>query len=182
MKISNEEQLQEVIKKEITSLIESWRDYEVQDPRQRDLDRAYQQLEHTLYGLPGGAPGMLSVWRKGIVNTEDITIGAMQSAIQDAKRLRSVLLDYQDQDPNLKKAADSTGKLMDLLEKVKTTLIQTYARYGTSSEYAEQKRQKIHDIQSVNEGFLSQLFGYIYTALAWNGFISPSKLSETIGD
>ena len=169
MKISNESQLQELIKKEIASLIET----PEKDNIKQQIDKEWQWLEGSLYGHGGRNDGMLSAWRQGIVNNENITIGAIENATKAAHRVRSVLHYNKNEDPNIASALESIDKLMSKMVTVRMQLLQAF---GQLSSQPERLEQKISDIQSVNEGFLSQLFGYAYTALERNGLLT--RLNE----
>ena len=169
MKISNESQLQELIKKEIASLIET----PEKDNIKQQIDKEWQWLEGSLYGHGGRNDGMLSAWRQGIVNNENITIGAIENATKAAHRVRSVLHYNKNEDPNIASALESIDKLMSKMVTVRMQLLQAFGQLRGQPERLE---QKIGDIQSVNEGFLSQLFGYAYTALERNGLLT--RLNE----
>jgi hypothetical protein len=170
MKISNESQLQELIKKEIASLIET----PEKDNIKQQIDKEWQWLEGSLYGHGGRNDGMLSAWRQGIVNNENITIGAIEDATKAAHRVRSVLHYNKNEDPNIASALESIDKLMSKMVTVRMQLLQAFGQLRGQPERLE---QKIGDIQSVNEGFLSQLFGYAYTALERNGLLT--RLNES---
>lgn len=175
MKIKNEKQLQELIKQELINIINENVDDPQKENLRKEIDRQWQWLEGSLYGHKGGAPGMLSAWRQGIVNNEDVTIGAIENATQTAHRVSNVLHSGKDMDPNIAKAHEYITKLMSKMVTVRLQLLQAYSQLRGQPERLE---QKIGDIQSINEGFLSQLFGYAYTTLERNGLLTRSELNE----
>jgi len=175
MKIKNEKQLQELIKQELINIINENVDDPQKENLRKEIDRQWQWLEGSLYGHKGGAPGMLSAWRQGIINDESTTIGAIENATQIAHRVSNVLHSNKDMDPNIAKAHEYITKLMSKMVTVRLQLLQAFSQLRGQPDRLE---QKIGDIQSVNEGFLSQLFGYAYTALEGNGLLTRSALEE----
>tara|TARA_R100000008_G_scaffold86593_2_gene80353 strand:- start:1952 stop:2554 length:603 start_codon:yes stop_codon:yes gene_type:complete len=140
------------------------------DDIRSQIDKEWQWLQGALYGHGDANDGMLSAWRQGIVNDEGVTIGAIENATRIAHRVRNVLHSNRGADPNIAAALESIDKLMSSLVEVRLQLLQAF---GQLRGQPERLQQKISDIQAVNEGFLSQLFGYAYTALERNGLLTP---------
>ena len=152
MKVTKQ-QLKQIIKEEISKVLSENKlapDEKVH--AQAKIHDKFKNLYHSLFGNPqadkSGEMGLLNAMRKGDVD-EKYLESATKLSYNLANDLRSVLIEYRDEDADI---ADALG----VLERFMTDLS-----------------------GSPVESFASQKFGYLWTGLSRNGFLPTEYYKHT---
>jgi len=119
-----------------------------------------------------GTEGLFNDWARGVVHHPHSVGGRYGEPISTTKRVRSVLMSWKDKDPDIAQAAKYIDDVLAKLENMQTRTVQIWAQAGDNPN-DEKAREKIRNMQSVNNGFISQLWGYAYTSLVWNDLMAP---------